>query len=96
MTFDWFPEISRILSAIAFAVYGLVLMTTIPNATYKVALHTLMLIAFGTSGVILFNSVIFKLPGWPAMMVAIFILALSVATFNYTRKVFADRGLTDG
>ena len=85
MGWDTFSAASRILSAISFTVFALVLMTTIRQSQFKLLAHTLMLLAFATSGVILFNSVLFRLPGWPAFFVALFMFVLSFGTARVTK-----------
>jgi hypothetical protein len=91
MNWDTFSAASRILSSVSFAVFALVLMTTIRGSQFKLLAHTLMLVAFATSGVILFNSVLFKLPGWPAFFVALFMFLLSFGTTRVTAKRRGER-----
>jgi hypothetical protein len=94
MDWDSFSAASRILSSISFAVFALVLMTFISGSQFKLLAHALMLLAFITSGIILFNSVLFKLPGWPAFMVAVFmfILSFGIAAVTKKRRNESNRG----
>ena len=90
-----FSNVARIMSSISFAVFALVLMTTIRATQFKLTIHVLMLFAFVTSGVILFNSVLFKLPGWPAAFVASFMFLLSLAVTRIVR-VRRAKEIADG
>ena len=85
MSWDSFAAASRILSAVSFTVFALVLMTSIKGSQFKLLAHILMLLAFATSGIILFNSTLFKLPGWSAFFVATFMFILSFGTARVTK-----------
>lgn len=89
-----FGAFARVMSSIGFAVFGLVLMTTIRGSRLKLGVHLLMILAFTTSGIILFSSTILKLPGWPAAMVAAFMWSLSLVTFKYSKLRRAGDGVS--
>ena len=78
-------EVARIMSSVGFAVFALVLMTLMRGTRFKLMLHSLMIVAFATSGLILFSTTVLKLPGIPATMVASFMWLLSIVTFRIAR-----------
>lgn len=88
---DWLQEVGRIWLSVAFAAYGLVVMMAIRRYKYhRLYRHVLMFACFITSGIVLFNSTVLRLPGWPATLTA-----LSLSLMLYGTYMFHKGHLTE-